>query len=89
MYELGWRDGSVVKSTGCSSEVLSLTPSNHRVAHNHLYWDLTPSAGTQVYMQIEHSYINPLPARRGLGSVYVIYGVLSEYSPFWCFLCFV
>jgi hypothetical protein len=25
--------------------VLSLIPSNHMVAHNHLYWDLMPSSG--------------------------------------------
>jgi hypothetical protein len=31
----GWRDGSVVKSTGCSSRGLSSNPSNHMVAHNH------------------------------------------------------
>jgi hypothetical protein len=38
-------------------EVLSSIPSNHMVAHNHLLWDPMPSSGTQVYMQIEHSYI--------------------------------
>jgi hypothetical protein len=32
----GWRDGSAVKSTDSSSEVLSSNPSNHMVAHNHL-----------------------------------------------------
>jgi hypothetical protein len=26
-------------------EVLSLIPSNHMVAHNHLQWDLMPSSG--------------------------------------------
>jgi hypothetical protein len=26
-------------------EVLSLIPSNHMVAHNHLLWDLMPSFG--------------------------------------------
>ena len=26
-------------------EVLSSIPSNHMVAHNHLYWDLMPSTG--------------------------------------------
>jgi hypothetical protein len=31
-------------------EVLSSIPSNHMVAHNHLYWDLMLSAGMQVYM---------------------------------------
>jgi hypothetical protein len=34
---------------------LSSIPSNHMVAHNHLKWDLMPSSGMQVYMQIEHS----------------------------------
>ena len=31
-----WRDGSGVKSTDSSSEVLSSIPSKHMVAHNHL-----------------------------------------------------
>ena len=31
----GWRDGSVVKSTGLP-KVLSSIPGNHMVAHNHL-----------------------------------------------------
>jgi len=26
-------------------EVLSSIPSNHMVAHSHLYWDLMPSSG--------------------------------------------
>jgi hypothetical protein len=38
-------------------EVLSSIPSNHMVAQNHLQWDPVPSLGTQMYMQIEHSYI--------------------------------
>lgn len=37
--------------------VLSSVPSYHMMAHSHLQWDLTPSAGVQVHMQIEHSYI--------------------------------
>jgi hypothetical protein len=37
------------------SEVLSSIPSNYMVAHNHLSWDLMPSFGMQVYMQIEHT----------------------------------
>jgi hypothetical protein len=37
-------------------EVLSSNLSNHMVAHNHLKWDLMPSSGMQVYMQIEHAY---------------------------------
>jgi hypothetical protein len=31
----GWRDGSVVKSTDCSSKGPEFNPSNHMVAHNH------------------------------------------------------
>ncbi|EGW15311.1 hypothetical protein I79_025508 [Cricetulus griseus] len=29
IYVQDWKDGSVVKRTGCSSEVLSSIPSNH------------------------------------------------------------
>jgi hypothetical protein len=29
-------------------EVLSSIPSNHMVAHNHLYWNLMPSSGVSV-----------------------------------------
>ena len=36
----GWRDGSAVKN----AEVLSSSPSNHMVAHNHLSWDLMASS---------------------------------------------
>jgi hypothetical protein len=32
-----WREGSVVKSTDCSSKGPEFIPSNHMVAHNHLY----------------------------------------------------
>jgi hypothetical protein len=32
----GWRDGSVVKSTNCSSRGPEFNPSNHMVAHSHL-----------------------------------------------------
>ena len=39
-------------------EVLSSIPSNHMVAHNHLYWDLVPSSGVQAYMQTEHCIHN-------------------------------
>ena len=31
-----WRDGSVVKSTDCSSKGPCSNPSNHMAAHNHL-----------------------------------------------------
>jgi hypothetical protein len=31
-----WRDGSTIKSTDCSSEILSSIPSNHMVAPTHL-----------------------------------------------------
>ena len=41
-------------------EVLSSIPSNHMVAHNHLYWNLMPFSGMRVYMQIEHSYIKQI-----------------------------
>jgi hypothetical protein len=33
---MGWRDGSVVKTLTALPEVLSSIPSNHMVAHNHL-----------------------------------------------------
>jgi hypothetical protein len=39
-------------------EVLSSNPSNHVVTHNHPEWDLMPSSGLQIYMQIEHSVYN-------------------------------
>jgi hypothetical protein len=32
----GWRDGSVVKSTDCSSRGPELNSHNHMVPHNHL-----------------------------------------------------
>jgi hypothetical protein len=51
-FFLIWRDGSAVKNSGWSSEVLSLTPSNHMVAHNHLSWDLMPFSGMKLYKQI-------------------------------------
>ena len=31
-----WKNGSEVKGTGCSSEVLSSIPSNHMVVYSHL-----------------------------------------------------
>lgn len=37
------------------SEVLSSISNSHVVAHNHLY-DLMPSFGMEMYIQIEHSY---------------------------------
>ena len=36
------------------------------VAHNHLYWDLVPSSGMQVYMQIEHANIKYLKEKKPL-----------------------
>jgi len=39
-------------------EVLSSIPSNHKVAHNHLSWDLMPSSGMDVF--IEYSYTQEL-----------------------------
>jgi hypothetical protein len=44
IQRLGCGDGSVVKSTGCSLEVLSSIPCSHMVAHNHLQWGLMPSS---------------------------------------------
>jgi len=41
----GYRDGSVVKSTDCSSTGPGSDPGNHMVAHNHLQWDMIPSSG--------------------------------------------
>jgi hypothetical protein len=35
-FIVGWRDGSVVKSTAALPEALSSFPSKHMVAHNHL-----------------------------------------------------
>jgi hypothetical protein len=39
MKSLGWRDGSVVRSTGCSSRGPELTSRNHMVAHNTKAWN--------------------------------------------------
>jgi hypothetical protein len=39
-------------------EVLSSIASNHMVAHNHLYCDLVPSSGMQMYMKIHIHQIN-------------------------------
>ena len=36
VYLGDWRDGSVVKSTGCFSRGLEFISQNHMVAHNHL-----------------------------------------------------
>jgi hypothetical protein len=38
-------------------KVLSSIPSNHMVAHNHLYWDLTPSSGVSGTV---YSYIHKI-----------------------------
>ena len=38
-------------------KALSSIPSNHRVAHNHLY-DLVPSSGLQAYTQREYCMHN-------------------------------
>ena len=49
-------------------EVLSSIPSsNHVAAHDHLQRDLMPSAGTQVYKQIEHSYNQSLKKKAFYG----------------------
>jgi hypothetical protein len=49
---LGWRDGSEgLRALFAFPEVLSFIPSHHSVAHNHLYEDLMPSSGMEVYKQ--------------------------------------
>jgi hypothetical protein len=37
-------------------EAQSSIPRNHMVAHDYLGWDLMPSSGRLVYMQIEYAY---------------------------------
>ena len=39
------RAGEMVQWIRALPEVLSLNPSNHMVAYNHLQWDLMPSSG--------------------------------------------
>ena len=54
----GWRDGSVLKSTDCSSrgaEFKSQQP--HMVAHNHLQWGLMPSPGMSEESNGVHIYV--------------------------------
>jgi hypothetical protein len=51
-------------------EGLNSIPSKHMVAHNHLYWDVVPSSGMQVYMQTEHSYIEKGRERGRDGTVW-------------------
>jgi hypothetical protein len=44
----GWREREMaqwLKALTALPEVLSLIPSNHMVAHNHLQWELMPSSG--------------------------------------------
>jgi hypothetical protein len=40
--------------------VSSSIPSNHIVAHNHLYWDLMPSSGLQLVIHVNRAltYMN-------------------------------
>jgi hypothetical protein len=49
---LGWRDGSVVKSTDCSSR----GPSNHVVTRTHLSWDPMHSSGVCLKTAAVYSY---------------------------------
>jgi|UPI00001EA0AD hypothetical protein len=46
-----------LRASAALPEVLSSIPNNDMVAHNIYKWDLTPSSGMQVYMQVEHSYL--------------------------------
>jgi hypothetical protein len=43
-----------LRALAALSEALSSSPSNHIVAHNHVHWDLMPSSGMQMYIQIEY-----------------------------------
>jgi hypothetical protein len=53
---MGRGDGLAIKRTDCSSGGPEFKiPSNHMVAHNHLWWNLMPSSGVQTNMQTEHS----------------------------------
>jgi hypothetical protein len=45
----GWSDGSVVKSTGCSSR-------GSEFSSKQPHGGLQPSSDMQLYMQIKHSY---------------------------------
>jgi hypothetical protein len=56
-------------------EVLSSNPSNHMLAHNHLYWDLMPSSGASedrysvlISMQINKFFFFFLKKNDQLGS---------------------
>jgi hypothetical protein len=42
-----------IRALAALPKVLSLSPSNHMVAYNHLYFNLVPSSGLQAYMQAE------------------------------------
>ena len=46
-----------LKALAAIPEVLSSIPSNHRVAHNPLWWNPMPSSIMQAYMQIKLSYM--------------------------------
>jgi hypothetical protein len=49
----GWRDGSAVKSTVCSSRGPEFNPQQPHGGSQPSIMDLMPSSGMQVYMQIE------------------------------------
>jgi hypothetical protein len=55
---LGWRDGSVVKNTDCSSRGPEFNSQKHMMAHNHLSRDpteesynITETTGSSVFRQ--------------------------------------
>ena len=55
----GWRDDLVVKRTDCS-RVLSSIPSNHMLAHNHLWWDPMPSSCMSEESDLVLTYIKQI-----------------------------
>jgi hypothetical protein len=47
-----------LRAVAALPEVLSSVPSNHMVAHHHLYWDLMPSSGVSEDSYSVLLYIN-------------------------------
>ena len=56
----GWRDAQRLRALAVLSQVLSLIPSTHMVAHNCLYWDLMPSSGASEDRDNVFIYIKQL-----------------------------
>ena len=60
MKALGWGDGSLVKSTDCSSRAPQFNSQQPTVTHNHLQWDLMPFYGVSEARNIVLTYIKSL-----------------------------